>query len=86
MNTIPRINLQEITKLPLQEIIKSEGVGKCIVIKTPHKGNKVIDYEEEVGMFTRKNKDKLFTKVISQIIDLEEEAKDYLLDKWIKDL
>lgn len=67
MKTIQKINLQDITKLPVKEVCKTDGVGELITIDTPHKGKIYIDYKEETGLFTRTLKDKLFGDLVNQI-------------------
>lgn len=83
MQTMKQISLKEVTRLPIVELVKTDGVGKCVIVKTPHKGNVHIDYQEEVGFFTRQNKEKLFTNIVARILTLEEESKAYLLQEWI---
>lgn len=84
MNTVSKFDLQQITRLPLVEIVNPNASGNILIVRTPHKGSVNIEYKEETGFFTRSLKDKLFGKVIQEIRELEIEAKDYLLERWLK--
>lgn len=80
MNTV--INLSEFTRMPAVEIARGDSVGRALHIQTPHKGEVVLDYHEQ-GIFREKNKD--MELLVSKIRNLEWEAKEYLLSKWLKD-
>ena len=84
-NIMNQMNLQQVTKLPVIEITKSDGVGGAIQVQTPHKGTVIIDYKEKAGFFGNKMQDKRMGEIVKQIRDLEDEAREYLLGKWLKE-
>lgn len=78
-----KINFQSITKLPLRELVKMNGIGSAILIQTPNKGEVAIDTQKVGGFFSRKVTERTVSEIGAEIQDLEREAKNYLLDKWI---
>ncbi len=83
-----KVSFQNFTLLPVKEVVKSGSIGNAITVKTPHKGEVIIDYqtEERVGfIFTRiEKREKSVTDIAMRLQDLEQEAKIYLLKKWLK--
>lgn len=78
-----RIDFQQVTKLSCTLLSSPNKQSSVIIVDTPHKGKVSIDCEVMTGFFTRKLVEKSFSEVAREIQDLEKEAKDYLLDKWI---
>lgn len=78
-NVLPKINLQDFTKLPLKELIKAENMGTEITVNTPHKGTVLIPTKE--GWLFKTEVDG--KDIVSQILILEREAKEFLLDQWL---
>jgi hypothetical protein len=74
-----RISFQNFTRLPVVEVVKSEKAHNEIMVSTPHKGPVIIPLIE--GWLFKTEKDA--SGVIKQIQQLENEAKEYLLEKWL---
>lgn len=80
----PHISYEKITKLPVDEIVKADRVGGGIIVSTPHKGNIFIDFKEVTGFFTRRVIERPFGDILAEIQKLDDEAKEFLLDKWLE--
>ena len=88
MNSKNIVNLQEFTKLKLRVVYVMGRFLPDVIIRTPHKGDVVVKLKEEhypfvFGSVTQT--DKHAKEVISEILKIEEEAKEFLLDSWIKE-
>ena len=75
------LKYNEYTKLPVVVFRKAESLAPVLEVTTP-KGKVFIDLEEVDRLMFVSGTD----HVISEILKLENEAKEFLLDKWIKSL
>lgn len=75
------------TKLPVSEIVKAGYSASSLLIKTPHKGEVVIEIKERVGSLFggTRELEKHTLSLIGELVTLENEACDYLLEKWLKE-
>lgn len=87
MDTMQRLGFNQITKLPISEVVKPDSIGVTLIVETPHKGEVLIDYKtpETVGfIFTHtENRETRGEEIIKKLYTLEAEAKEFLLDKWL---
>ena len=82
------LNLNTITKLPIKHITLAKSIEDFLEIETPE-GKVIIDTfidKISTGIFssgdtTRFKKD--FFKVKKELIEIEEKAKEFLLDEWL---
>lgn len=78
-------SIANFTKLPVSEIVKSDKIGSALIISTPHKGKQIIEYKERHQyFFTTSETTKEVKKIILQMQKLEEEAREYLFNKWLE--
>jgi len=80
------MTLQDFTKLPLEQIVKVDGVGSDVVLQTPHKGKVIIPLKEVwhpfiFGSTTQTERPAL--NVVRQIKSVENEAYEFLMDEWL---
>lgn len=80
------INYNIYTRLPCQTLMKADKANPVIEVVTPHKGVVFVEIKEvDKGMFRRATEvDKKTDSVIQELWKLEDEAKDFLLSKWLK--
>lgn len=80
------INFQNYTKLPVSHLFNSNLMGSHLEIETPT-GIKIINLIEiDKGIFKQSSEINVPTQdIISQLANIENEAKDYLLKKWLKE-
>ena len=78
-----KINFQNLTKLPVRELLRADSSGGSLFVKTPHKGEVAIDLRYD-GMFSVH--DKLTNDVVGELQKLEYDAKEFLLAKWYANL
>ena len=81
--------LQEFTKLPLKTVNVADKALPDIIVKTPNKGEVVIALKQEHYPFlfgTATQLDRHTDEILADIHKLENEAKEYLLDNWVKTL
>lgn len=83
-------NLQEYTKLKVEVIEVLDSIEKIIHVYTPHLGKVIIESGKNIttgvlffGSVRRDKKTPL--EIISKIVTLEDESKNYLLDNWLKE-
>lgn len=85
---IKKLNLQDLTLLPVETIQLIETLGTKVSVLTPHKGRVVIDTTElDRGTFkptTEHEKD--IHKVIEEVQKLEVDGMKYLLEKWKQEI
>lgn len=74
-------HLTEMTRLPITEVVLQGKEGRALHVRTPHKGEVVIEYHTQ-GIFREKNRE--VGRVLAELRDLEWEAKEYLLSKWLR--
>lgn len=91
MNSINQtsVKLQSFTHLPVQEIQRVDGTGISAKVKTPHRGDVIIEYKEIHYPFlfgSVTETDKSSQEIISNLMNLEVEAKSYLLQEWKKSI
>lgn len=84
-----KINLQEMTDLPLKEIVVITSSNNKILVQTPHKGEvelKLTDihYPFLFGSVTQTERD--LGEIIGQIRILENESYKFLIKKWKENL
>lgn len=84
MNT-ENINYNSYTRLPSKVLMKADKTNPVIEVITPHKGVVFVEIKEiDKGMFRRATEvDKKTNEVIKELWKLEDDAKDYLLNKWL---
>lgn len=83
----PIINYQKYFKLPVKCYQKADRANSTIEVVTPHKGVVFVEIDKiDKGMFkTATNIQQETNNVISEILMLEKEAKDFLLNKWLSE-
>lgn len=86
-NSLPVIFSQKFTKLPLEVVVSTNTLIKKIILDTPM-GTKMIELTEEKysSLFfgNSKKQKRCITKIVKNILEIEQESKDFLLDKWVK--
>lgn len=86
MATTKKLDLQQFTKLPLEVVEVASRPLPDLIVMTPHRGKVEIKLKEEMhplfGSVTQV--DKHSKKIIQEIAKLEREAKNHLLDNWLK--
>lgn len=83
--TTQTVNLQKLTRLPIFTVQVADKRFPDVVVQTPHKGNVAVPLKQEhypfiFGSVTQTEKH--FIEVYEQIKEIEEEATDYLFNKW----
>jgi len=81
-----KTNFQNYTKLPLREVTKlDEATGIALHVVMPNRVT-IINYKQISKSFLGASRtiDTLPGDIIGRLRELEEEAKEYLLDKWLK--
>ena len=86
MNTT-NINLQEITRLPLKVINVADKSLPDVFIETPMGQKRVKLKEEHYALFGSPSQmERHAPEVMFEIHQIEEESKDYLLSRWLKEV
>lgn len=80
------MDFQNFTQLRVSTIEHAGSIGFDVIVETPHRGRVVIDSQRLhhpflFGSTTQTGKGG--NEIISEIVRLEEEAKDFLLKKWL---
>lgn len=88
MTTTKNINYKFYTKLPTEIFNKADKANPVIEVLTPHKGVVFVEIKKvDSGLFRKATEvDRKTVDVISELLELERQAKDYLLDKWVSSL
>ena len=84
MNT-QQIDLQQYTKLPLKIISVANISIPSVIITTPHSGEITLELKESKGggLFGGNSEhSKSLLKIVGQLQEIENAAKDYLLEHW----
>ena len=80
------LNLQSFTKLQLEAITVADRAFPEVRIITPHKGVVTIELEEKhysfFGAVIVTNIGS--SEIIKDILSIEEEAKEFLINEWLK--
>lgn len=78
-------HIAKATRLPVSEIMKTEYEGVSLAVKTPHKGEVIIELKRRsYTLFGSLNEsEKTTQEIVSELLLLEEESKEFLLDKWL---
>ena len=86
MNTQENINYNLYTRLPTKTMMKADKANPVIEVITPHKGVVFVEVKEvDKGMFRKATEiDRKTDYVINELRNLEHEAKEYLLTKWLQ--
>lgn len=81
------INYQEYSKLPIKHVVKPDSTKSHLEITTPTGINYINLTKINFGFLGGANEiDLTIKEVIFQLRDIENEAKDYLLQEWLKTL
>lgn len=81
------INYQEYSKLPIKHVVKPDSTKSHLEITTPTGINYISLTKILYGMLGGGNEiDIPFKEVIYQLKNIENEAKDYLLQEWLKNI
>lgn len=75
-------------KLPVSEIVKAGYSATSLLVQTPHKGDVIMEIKDIHHPFFGGDTEteKTTLKLIAELQGLENEAMNYLLDKWIETL
>lgn len=76
------------TWLPLQTIIKEDSTGFALIVKTPHKGEVIIDSKKQefhgfMIFGSHHTVDKETEAILKQIYQLQSESAEYLINQWL---
>ena len=81
--------IEDITRLPVDHKTFADSMNGCLEVLTPHKGPVRISLDEvkTAGLFGlgSHTADKSVQRVCRELQILDKEAKDWLLDKWLKE-
>ena len=72
--------------MPIKQVEYSNKITEALLVCTPHKGVVTIDCDETIrGLFSVAKGKKEYSKIISQIAQLQQESEIYLRDDWLKE-
>jgi len=82
------MKIEEFTKLPIKEIVRGDSIGSAFHVTTPHKGIVIIDNKERhIPFFGSDSTVEVpVEEIIRKILILEEESREFLFNKWVKQL
>lgn len=81
------IKLQEYTSLPLKVVDIADRRLPDVIVSTPHRGDVDVALKEEHYPFlfgSVSQTERHAYEVIAELRELERDAKDFLLAKWLK--
>ncbi len=83
-NSQENINYSHYTMLKCKTLVKADKANPVIEVLTPHKGVVFVEIKEvDKGIFRKATEiDRMTNGVISELRNLESEAKDFLLARW----
>ena len=76
------------TNLPVSEVAKAGYSASSLIVQTPHKGEVIIEIKKiHHPMFGGDTEtEKTTQEIISELLLLQREARDYLFENWINTL
>ena len=85
MNT-ENINYSYYTRLPVKTLMKADKANPVLEVLTPQRGSVFLEIKSiDKGLFRRATEvDRNTNEVVNELIQLEVEARTYLLDKWLR--